>query len=163
MADFRAVAVNLLKWFPQSRKTVPVTPVRVQVPPSACVISLLPGRYSIDLTLAGHAAHPQFVEFVRDVERHAQAHARPAVHGLQWYSCVDGDSLIPCMRLAAFDDTRFYDASGLEHVHPTSMKACSCLVELVGAWTTDALWGVRWKVLEVKERPDAVPVPCLLD
>jgi hypothetical protein len=162
MADFRRVALNTLKWFPQSRKTVPVTPVRVQVPPSPCAITLLPGRYAIELTLAGHAAHDAFAEFVGDVEQHALEHARPSSQGLTWYSCFSAYSLIPTLRLSAFDDTKFFDAAGLPCVAPpTDFKACACVLELTGAWTTDASWGLRWKVLEVKHVTQPLVPPTL--
>lgn len=163
MADFRTVSVAALRWFPQSRTVVPVTPVRVQVPPSPCAVTLLPGRFGVELTLAGHAAHPAFVAFLRDVEQHAQANARPAADSLEWHSFVDADSPVPAVRLAAFEDARFFDADGLPHASPTAITACSCLLELTGAWTTGAKWGLRWKVLEVKEVPGGVHVPCLLD
>ena len=163
MADFRGVSVAALRWFPQSRSMVPVTPVRVQVPPSPCHVALMPGRFSVELTLAGHATHPAFVAFLRDVEQHARTHARPADGSLEWHACVDADALLPVVRLAAFEDTRFFDADGLPHASPTGITACSCLLELTGAWTSGAKWGLRWKVLEVKEVPGGVHVPCLLD
>lgn len=155
MADFRRVALNTVKWFPQSRKTIPVTPVRVQVPPAPCAITLLPGRYAIELTLAGHAAHEAFAGFVGEVEQHALEHAKPP-QGLAWYSCFSAYSLTPTMRLSAFDDTRFFEADGAPCTRlPTDFKACACVLELVGAWTTETAWGLRWKVLEVKHAPHA--------
>lgn len=161
MADFRRVSVGSLKWFPQSRKSVPVTPIRVQTPPCPCSITLLPGRYGLELTLSGHPSHAAFVGFLRAVEAHAREHARPTRDDLRWYACTDADSLIPTFRLSAFDDVRFYDRDGLPHACPTDFEACSCLLELAGAWTTDTAWGLRWKVLEVK-RAVCVPVTCLL-
>lgn len=156
MADFRRVALDAVKWFPQSRKTVPVTPVRVQVPTCACSISLLPGRYAIELTLAGHAAHEAFAGFVGEIEQHALEHARPSSEGLAWYSCFSAYSLAPTMRLSAFDDARFFEADGTPCATlPTHFKACACVLELVGAWTTETSWGLRWKVLEVKHAPHA--------
>lgn len=161
MADFRAAEVSALTWFPQSRKAVPVTPVRVQVPPSPCAVSLLPGRWGVELTLAGHAAHPAFVAFLAEAEAHAREHARPAVPGLRWYSCVGAESLVPKLKLSAFDDTKFFDAAGLPSTDPTGFAAASCLLELTGAWTSDAAWGLRWKVLEVKDVGAAMTVPSL--
>lgn len=158
MADFRRVALQAVKWFPQSRKNVPVTPVRVQVPASPCSITLLPGRYSIDLTVAGSAVHDAFVEFVGEVEAHALEHAKPSSSGLRWYSCFSAYSLTPTMRLSAFDDAKFFEEDGTPSTGlPTHFKACSCILELQGAWTTDTVWGLRWKVLEVKRTPQAPP------
>ena len=164
MADFRLVDVQALRWFPQSRKAVPVTPVRVQVPASKCSITLFPGRYGVELDLVGHAAHTLFVQFVRDVEQHAREHARPAVQGLAWRSCLDDGALVPRMRLSAFDATRFFDADGQPCPAPTEFGGCACLLELTGAWTTDSSWGLRWNVVEVKHAPHAaaLAVPCLL-
>lgn len=158
-ADFRHVSPAALTWFPQSRRVVPVTPVRVQVPPSACAIALLPGRYGVELTLAGHAAHPAFVRFLAEVEAHAREHARPADPSLRWFPCADADALVPKLRVSAFDDTKFFGADGLPSTDPTGFAACSCLLELTGAWTADAAWGLRWRVLEVKDAgaPPALP------
>lgn len=163
MPDFRRLGVQALKWFPQSRKTVPVTPVRVQVPPSPCAISLLPGRYAIELTLAGHAAHPAFARWVAEVEQHARQHATPTTPDLTWFTCTDVGSLLPTLKVSGFDDTRFFDAKGAQHMSPPDIGACTCLLELTGAWTSDAGWGLRWKVLEVKELRVQMTVPCLLD
>lgn len=166
MADFRRVALQTIKWFPQSRKAIPVTPVRVQVPPAPCAIALLPGRYTIELTLAGHAAHDAFAEFVGELEQHALEHAKPP-QGLAWYSCFSAYSLTPTLRLSAFDDTKFFEADGAPSTGlPTHFKACVCVLELVGAWTTDSAWGLRWKVLEVKHAPHAAiasHVPMFID
>ena len=161
MADFRSVDVSAIRWFPQSRKTVPATPVRVQVPAAPCTVALAPGRYVLDLVLAAHPAHAAFVDFVRRVEEAAVREARPAVAGLRWCPCLDADSLVPTLRLSAFDDTRFYDAAGGRHAAPEGARACACLLELGGAWTTDGCWGLRWKVLEVKECAP-LGVPCML-
>ena len=161
MADFRSIRVEALKWFPQSRTTVPVTPVRLQTPPSPCSIARAAGRYSIHLQLAGHAVHPAFVEFLRAVEAHAVAHAAPRDPTLRWFSCLDA-GLVPALRLSAFDDTRMYDAAGDACADATAMTTCACLCELAGAWTTETSWGLRWKVLEVKEAA-GVRVPCFLD
>lgn len=163
MSDYRAVDVAATKWFPQTRKTVPATSIVVQVPPSACTVSLLPGRYALELVLAGHAAHPGFVSFLEDVEAHARAHAKPTLPDLQWHAAVHTDALLPTFKVSAFDDTLFYTSDDEIHASPEDIRACACLVEMAGAWTSDTHWGIRWKVLEVKDASGRVlPVPCLL-
>lgn len=164
MADFRAVDVSILKWFPQSRKVVPATPIRVQTPPGPCTVQVLPGRYAVELTLTGHRLSHAFAEFVQSVEAHAQAHAKPGRSGLRWYSCLNADSLVPKLKLSAFDDTLFFDKDGTEvRGPPTDWSACACLVELTGAWTTDTAWGLRWKLLEAKRQEGvSSDVPCFI-
>lgn len=159
MADFRAVAVSALKWFPQSRKVVPVTQVRVQVPPSACTVSAAAGRFGLELTLAGHHAHPAFVTFLHDVETHAREHADRFLKnpGLTWHASVDPYSLVPTFRVSAFTDTTFFDADGAVTHDPTHFRGAAVLLELGGAWTSDTHWGLRWKVLELKHCPTAPP------
>ena len=161
MADFRTIGVHALKWLPLSRKTLPVTPIRVQVPPSQCSITLLQGRYGVDLTLCGHPAHAGFVRFLASLERHAQCNASPPPD-LRWYPNVTVDSLVPLMKLSAFDGTKFFDAGGEVCYEPTAIQGCSCLLELSGAWTSSTSWGLRWKVLEIKQA-SAGPIPCMLD
>lgn len=163
MADFRRLHVADLKWFPLSRKLVPVTPVRVQFPPCPCSIHVLPGRYCMELALAGHAAHPAFVEFVRAIEEHAQRHAsRHVCPSKTWFSALASQGAVPTMKLNAFSDAKFYDAGAGPHPNPTDITGCSCLAELQGAWVSDTCWGLRWKVLEVKASRGTLEVPCLL-
>ena len=159
MADFRKVAVDALKWFPQSRKVVPVTQVRVQIPPSACCVSAAAGRFGIELTLAGHPAHPAFVAFVHGVETHAREHAARFLKtpDLTWHTSVDPYSSLPTFKASAFSDTTFFTATGEVTHDPTSFRGGAALLELGGAWTSDTHWGLRWKVLEVKECPTAPP------
>ena len=159
MSDFRKVAVDALKWFPQSRKVVPVTQVRVQFPPSACTVSPGAGRFGIEMVLAGHRAHPAFVTFLHDVETHAREHAARFLKtpGLTWHASVDPYSLVPTFRASAFSDTTFFDAGGEVTHDPAAFGGCEALVELGGAWTSDTHWGLRWKVLEFKDCPAAPP------
>lgn len=160
MCDFRGIDVASLKWFPQSRTTIPVTPVRVQTPPSPCSVASVAGRHIIDLALAGHPMHAPFLDFVHALERHALENNAAAKAGHSWCSCVD-NGLAPRLRLSAFSDTLFFDKDGTLHANPTRMTACVCLCELVGAWTTQDRWGLRWKVLEIKACA-APTVPCLI-
>lgn len=157
MPDFRKVNLGSVRWFPQCRNAIPATPIRVQVPPSPCTIGIMPGRYTLELSLVGHAAHPAFLEFLEAVER--EARERNPVD-LPFHSCLVSDISRP-FRLSAFDDARFYDVQGNEHASPPDIKGCHCLIELGGAWVTGAKWGVRWKVLEVKEAAGVSGVPCL--
>lgn len=158
--DFRGIAVEALKWFPQSRKVVPATSFRVQTPPCRCAIRADSGRYVIQLDLAGHPTHSAFASFVRQVELHAQQHARP-LHATQWCpSIVDG--VVPTMRLSAFDDARVYDEGGQLQPDPCGVTCCSCMLEFTGAWTTETHWGLRWKVLEVKSATQQLSAPCML-
>lgn len=163
MCDFRGIVVSDLKWFPQSRAVIPVTPVRVQTPPATCVITSVAGRHAVELSLVGHPMHGPFVDFVRELERHAGDHAGDHARDhaeRTWCSCVV-DGLTPRFRLSAFSDTLFFDRDGVPLGDPTRVAACACLCELVGAWLTEDRWGLRWKVLELKACA-APSVPCMI-
>lgn len=154
MADFRTICLDSLGWFPCNKKLVPVTPVRFQVPPSACCVSLLPGRYNIKLSLAGHALHEAFVAFMVQLDKHALQNAKPNNPNLKWYSCTNASTLVPVLSLSAFDgSTRWFDADGRPALSPTNFESCSCLLELTGAWMSETHWGLRLSVLEVKHVP----------
>ena len=158
MADFRSVDVaSALTWFPMVRRYVPVTQIRVQTPPAACAIHTGPGRVSIEMTMAGHPLHALFSEFVREVEEHAQEHASQFLprnmdaEPRRWYACLDATSVAPVLKVSAFTDALFFDSEGTQVHDPSVFKGCSSLLELEGTWVTDGMWGVRWKVKEVKE------------
>jgi hypothetical protein len=61
------------------------------------------------------------------------------------------------LRVTAFTDTLIFDAAGAVTADPSGAKACSCLLELQGAWTSPARWGVRWKVVQVKLSDEPAP------
>jgi hypothetical protein len=61
------------------------------------------------------------------------------------------------LRVTAFSDTLIFDAAGAVAPDPSSAKACSCLLELQGAWTSPARWGIRWRVVQVKLSSEAAP------
>ena len=143
MADFRCVDLASLRWFPMSRRVVPVTQIRVQVPPAQCRIDSLAGRYAIELSVH----HEGFLDFVRSLEEHAQEHAADFLdQPRMWHSCVYNSAL----KASAFTDTLFFDAAADIATDPTTFSGCSCLLELGGAWTSETHWGLRWKVLELK-------------
>lgn len=61
------------------------------------------------------------------------------------------------LRVTAFSDTLIFDAAGAVTTEPACAKACSCLLELQGAWTSPGRWGIRWKVVQVKLSDEAAP------
>ena len=65
-------------------------------------------------------------------------------------------------RLMAFSDALFFDANANQVPSPVGMEACSCVIQLQGAWATAERWGLRWKVVQVKKaaaRPRPRPPP----
>lgn len=62
------------------------------------------------------------------------------------------------LRVTAFSDTLVFDPAGAVTVDPTGAKACTCILELQGCWTSPTRWGVRWRVVQVKLSDEAPPV-----
>lgn len=52
----------------------------------------------------------------------------------------------------AFDDTVWFGPDGSLEEPPMrgSFDAATCLLELAGAWMSDASWGLKWRVAQVK-------------
>jgi hypothetical protein len=149
--DFRRVDVSALRWMPAARKSIPLhSAVTVQTPPSPCTVTTFPGRHALQLRLGGHAAHPQFLDFLGSLEDHARAAACPPP-GLRLAPCVARDGMWPTLKMSAFEGAAFFDRDGAPHADPEAMRGCECLCQVVGAWVGDGAWGLRWKVLEVKE------------
>lgn len=144
--DFRAVNLDDLKWSPMYRKSIPVTPVEVQVPPSLCTVITGPGRYTLQLTMVG-PWHQEFVDFVTSAEEHALENASSYLREPKgWFSSIGRNRV---MKLNAFSDTAFFGEDGVQVHDPTPFKACSVILQLTGAWTSEVYWGLRWKVVEV--------------
>lgn len=57
---------------------------------------------------------------------------------------------VKSVRVTAFSDALLFDTDGNLTGDPSKAKACSCLLELQGLWTSPARWGIRWRVSQVK-------------
>lgn len=164
--DFRSVDVSSLRWTKTPRGAAASAPsgkVVVQTPLLACAVrpmrSAFSQGWSLELRIpGGDGLGDQFAAFVDSVMRSAVA-----------WGGITGDASPPLsefmgtrsLRVTAFNDTLIFDKDGNLVHDPAGAKACSCLLELQGAWTSPARWGLRWRVAQVKladaPRPGAAP------
>lgn len=164
--DFRAVDPGALQWtlgprgLPAARVATTGAKVIVQTPTCPVRVTLsAPGMYRMELRLVpGVAAHAAFAKWACDVEESAaEASALDAWKGAKRRSSwVFNDTA----RLMAFSDTMAFDADGKLSADLMDARGCAALIELQGLWATDAKWGVRWKVSQVKfsKEPPSLPV-----
>lgn len=123
-----------------------------QTPKCGCRITLhKPGMYRVDMRLnSGVDTHAAFADWVGRLEQ-SVIDLEPELSSTKSLSrCVYNGNL----RLMAFSDTLAFDADGKLSVDFLSAAACACVLELQGAWTTDARWGLRWKIVHLKFWPE---------
>lgn len=137
--------------------------VIVQTPTCPCRVTLqAPGMYRMELQLMpGVASHDAFAKWACDIEDSATE-----ASGLQaWKGSKRRSSWVynGTARLMAFSDTMAFDADGKLSADLMEARGCAALIELQGLWTTDAKWGVRWKVSQVKFSKEPPPPPPLLE
>ena len=164
--DFRAVDPGALTWsmgprgLPAVRNTAGAK-VIVQTPTCPCRVTVqAPGMYRMELQLMpGVASHDAFAKWASEVEDSAADAG--ALAG--WKGGKRRSSWVfnGTARLMAFSDTMAFDADGKLSADLMDAQGCAALIELQGLWSTDAKWGVRWKVSQVKFSKEPPTLPCV--
>lgn len=172
--DFRSVAPQSVGWKtwyrgqPTARLADGKTKVVVQTPLCACRVSLAgAGMYRLTLTLHDHVpAHRAFCTWISDVEDTVTDEPGLA----EWREGKAKSTTVynGTMRLMMFGDTpAFDDATGIMSAeYVDGAAAGAAVLELTGCWSTDAKWGLRWKIVQfkfTKDPPTFPPVPMLDD
>ncbi len=140
----------------------PTCPVRVDMTTTSAGMPM----YRVDFALLEtDPAHSEFLEWVRGVERRA-AESLVDWRGSRSLSTTTfGRGDRHSMRLTAFSDTLAFDAGGKVSADLVDATTAAAVLELQGAWNTDAKWGVRWKIVQLKfdTQPHECPAPVPLD
>lgn len=162
--DFRLVKTDGLSWAswyrgqPQARLPGGGKVV-VQTPTCACGVQATgSGMYRINMRLDGRVqSHADFMQWVADIEDSASATPDLAT----WRGARSRSTTVynSGMRLMAFSDTLAFDQDGKVSANLINAASCACIVELQGLWSSDARWGLRWKVAQLKFSPDPPVLP----
>ena len=162
--DFRAIGIERIAWSTprpplpgsntrSSKATyggIATNKVVVQSPPGRCMLSPAPsfgpGARGLVLAMGSSPVVDQFEQFVRAVELSASSSLGIPV--CQSIRTIDGGIL----STTAFDDTVWFGPDGSLEEPPMrgSFDAATCLLELTGAWISDASWGLKWRLTQVK-------------
>lgn len=128
--------------------------VQVQTPMTPCRVSIAqPGMYRVEMSLRQDTpANAAFAEWVGDVERAVEKAAPLCPELSTWIGTKSRSSTVynGTMRLMAFSDTMAFDQTGKMSANLMDATTCACLLELTGCWSTDARWGLRWKMVQAK-------------
>ena len=164
--DFRAVHVSRVVWS-KTQRTVSASidaesraKIVVQTPAARCHVQPMAsarasGHIITMLFDDGSDIHAAFQQFLRDLQ--ASCIEWGGLNHLELYDAVyTGYGGGSSFRVTAFSDALFYDTNASQVPSPSAMKACSCVLQLQGAWTSDRRFGLRWQVKQVKE---ALPPP----
>lgn len=144
--------------------------VQVQTPVAPCRVAVAqPGMYRVDMSLLPDTpAHAAFAEWVGEAEDSVRAAASQSADLSTWIGTKSRSSTVfnNAMRLMAFSDTLAFDQDGKMSANLLDATTCACLLELTGCWSTDARWGLRWKIVQIKfdvrppETAAPAPVAC---
>ena len=141
--------------------------VQVQTPPCACTVRLAqPGMFRVELALRPEVpSHSAFAEWLGEVERSVEAAAAASPELQQWAAGKSRSTTVynGTMRLMAFNDTMAFDREGALSANLMDAAGCACLLELTGCWSTDARWGLRWKIVQIKFDTAPPDLPVTLD
>ena len=161
MADFRNVAATALRWASPPRtarggskyRTAPATlqdgtKLTFQTPTCSAKVYKNPSSTSLVLTLNDDA----FAAWILEIEDAARV------------ASVDDDWCVPAsmssclragtLRLAVWDDVQWFGVAGeyaKEAPPPSSVHAAAALIELGGAWVSDASWGLKLRVVQIRQ------------
>ena len=161
--DFRQVSVRDLAWRKTPRGASCLLreggKVTVQTPVVACTVTRMQSKFAMGWTLEllmpeTDQLRSEFAGFLQAVGDSAAAWGGMGAEPPLNLGSFRGNRTL---RVTAFSDTLVFDAAGGVTDDPSRAKACSCLLELQGAWTSPARWGVRWKVVQVKLSDDPAP------
>lgn len=154
--DFRAIPAEDITWTAWYRgqpgaRTAAGQKVVVQTPRAACRVSLAgAGMFRIDMAMKPHldAIHEAFCSWVGALEE--AVGAAPDLQAWRQGKSRSTTLYNNNLRLMAFSDTLCFDDTGTLSFDLIDATNCACIVELQGCWSTEARWGLRWKVTQVK-------------
>lgn len=158
--DFRGVNPEHVAWKRGHgtsivAKTTDGTKIVVQTPKCSCTVAVhSPGMFRICMKFKNFdPIHREFGQWLQRVEEHA---AGPWKTGREVRSVVYSSTF----SITAFSDTLVFDDSGKLSADILEAQSCSAIIELSGAWTSDDVWGARWKIVQLKIWPDAEREEC---
>lgn len=136
-------------------KTTDGTKIVVQTPKCACNVTVnSPGVFRVRMTLKQFdPVHREFEEWLRRLEDHASG---PWKTGKTVRSAVYSSTF----SVMAFSDTLVFDDAGKLSADILDARSCSAILELSGAWTSDDVWGSRWKIVQLKCWPSTEAEQC---
>jgi len=157
--DFRLVKPADIAWTVSSRgqpaaRTSGGAKVVVQTPLCPCRVTATGGgMYRMHLALRPDLpVHSAFSDWLCEVDESAsESEALREWRGGRSRSVALYNN---SLRLTAFSDTLAFDATGKLSADLLSAGGCACIIELQGAWATEARWGVRWRVVQIKFSED---------
>ena len=125
---------------------------RVQTPTCNCTVQATGrGIFRINLRVTGSPVRREFATWVAGVDDAMKAKGRSETARFV-ASMRDG-----VMRLTAFSDTPAFDGDGKLSVDLPAAKSVACVVEPTGTWARDDVWGVRWRIVQLKFFASSLP------
>lgn len=157
--DFRLVQPDAIAWRRGTKGNALAAlsdgrRVVVQTPMCPCRVTVhKPGMFRCDMTLCRRLdVHAEFADWLGEVEAHA---------GGRWSEgkSLSGTLYADNFRLMLFSDTLVFDEGGSLSAEAMTARKASAILELTGAWTREARWGLQWKVVQLKFSTTAMDLP----
>ena len=159
--DFRqAPAPETLAWQPPrgagKTKTATATfagkKIVVQTPECAARAFKNAGSTTLYLALdrSNNDVHAAFATWIETLESYALATHRDAFANLAMSTSVRDNG---SFRLMVWDDAQWFHQNaffkdGVPEI--AAGQGATCIVEFCGCWSTDATWGLKWRVTQVQ-------------
>ena len=178
MADFKTIDPASLAWAASWYRGQPVarladggepaaTRLIVRNPMAPCSVSLVgSGMYRVDMAYgqqqrAQPRVHSDFCAWLCELDEAAGAACRADATLAAWCRGKSQSSTLfkGGFRVTAFSDTLCFDRDGKLSFDLLDAQCCSCLLELQGCWSSEARWGLRWKITQIKFDTEPMAAP----
>jgi len=158
--DFRTISPRSISWkrgtngIIYANKAQGGGKIQFQMPKFNCLVSRhSPSMFRMTLILNEEdSIHKQFTDWVADLEEACKG---------PWNTSKtkSGTVFNNTIRLMFFMDTTVFDATGSLSADYTSAKSASVIASLVGLWTTQDKYGLKFKVDQFQFYEDSIAYP----
>ena len=159
--DFRAISPRTISWRRGGKGNVIYAnrssgdkKIQFQMPKCNCTISVhSPGMFRMELKLnPADPIHQQFANWIADLEESCKG---PWGNNLKKSSTIYNNGI----RFMFFADTNAFDSKNMLSAEYKNAKSLSALISLVGLWTTNEKYGLKFKVEQFKFSEESIPYP----
>ena len=157
--DFRDISPRSLIWRRGAKGVIYANrnsgdkKIQFQIPKCNCQVSVhSPGMFRLEMKLnPTDSIHQQFIRWIADLEESCKG----PWGNLRKSSTIYNNGI----RFMFFADTNAFDSSGTLSADYLNAKSAGAIISLVGLWTTQEKYGLKFKVDQFKFDTISIPYP----
>ncbi|APC25717.1 hypothetical protein BST79_gp204 [Only Syngen Nebraska virus 5] len=157
--DFRDISPRSLNWRRGAKGVIYANrisgekKIQFQIPKCNCTVSVhSPGMFRLEMKLnPADPIHQQFIRWISDLEESCKG----PWGNLRKSSTIYNNGI----RFMFFADTNAFDSSGTLSADYLNAKSAGAIISLVGLWTTQEKYGLKFKVEQFKFDTTSIPYP----